>query len=94
MAISVTVTKVRRVVATGKIYVAFADGPILEFNSFAAVKEWAGELDLDPDEVRTLLRKLAAQYYLARDPTGANPAAIEGKTMTLDLSSNTPLVVT
>jgi hypothetical protein len=93
MALSVTVTKVRRVVATGRIYVHFADGPILDFANFQEVKDWAKDIDIDAGQARDLLRKMAAQYYLARDPTGANPSIIEGKTMTLDLTSNTPLVV-
>lgn len=92
MALSVRVTQVRRVVATGKIYIAFADGPILEFSSLAEVKDWAK--DIDTDEAREKLRQMIIRYYLIRDPNGTTPNAIDGKTMTLDLASATPLVVT
>lgn len=93
MAISVKVNKVRRVVSTGRIYVQWADGVESEFDNFQGVKDWAQDADLNAEQALNLLRKLAVRYYLLRDPTGATPTLIEGKTMTLDLSSNTPLVV-
>lgn len=93
MAISVKVNKVRRIAATGRIYVQWADGVESEFESFQQAKDWAQSVDLSEEQALSLLRKLAVRYYLLRDPTGATPALIEGKTMTLDLSSNTPLVV-
>lgn len=93
MPVSVTIDKVRRVVSTGRIYVHFSDGPILEFANLQAVKDWAQDTDLDGDQARNLMRKLMARYYLLRDPTGATPSLIEGKTMTLDLSQAAPLTV-
>ena len=93
MALSVRVTGVRKVAATGHVYIEWADGPESEFDSLAAAIAWAQDMDLDSGQARDLLRKMAIRYYLVRDPAATNPTVIVGKTMTLDLSSATPLVV-
>lgn len=94
MAAAVTLTKVRRIPATGRIYMAFADGAILEFPDFQTIVDWANEADAPVPAVLDWLRRAGVRYYLARDPTAANPSIIEGKTLTLDLTLSTPLVVT
>lgn len=93
MAASVTVSKVRRVASTGRIYIQFADGPIQEFQNLAEVAAWAAEADANDPRVMDWLRRAAIRYFLHRDPTGASAAVLEGKTFTLDLSATPPLGV-
>lgn len=92
MAISVTVNQVRKVAATNRIYVNFSDGTQREFENFQAVKDWAQDIDISAAQVRDLLQKLFARWYVLHDPTGATPSLIEGHTITLDLSAAANLV--
>lgn len=94
MALSVTVSQVKKVAATNRIYVKFADGRELEFKNLQEAKDWAMEADSDPFLARDALSKVFARWYFLRDPSGTNPALIEGHTMTLDLNGATLLTVT
>lgn len=94
MAISVQITRVRKVPETGRIYITFADGAELEFSSAQAIVEWAKDADTAAQPgVREWLRRAGIQFYLYRDPNMTNPGVVVGKTMTLDLSVANPITV-
>lgn len=93
MAVSVTLTDVQRVTTTGRVYVRFADGFEWEFPSAQAAREFIRALD-DPDEDGLrLARMLLILWWLKRNPTGNNPALVEGKTLTFDLTASPVLQV-
>lgn len=92
MAISVQLTNVRKVAATGRIYLQWSDGVELEFQSLQEIKDWAQEADATAEQARGALRKLLARWYFIRDPAGATPATVNGKTITLDLAAATNLL--
>lgn len=89
---SITLRQIRRVAATGKVYLIFSDKEVREFDSAAQVREWALRTD-DPNEIRELLKRLLLRWWLHRDPTGANQALVEGKEIVIDLSGTTLLEV-
>lgn len=93
MAASVTLNKIRRVAATGRVYLQFGDGAELEFGSAAEVRAWAASIDASEAVVLEALRKMLVRWWVHRDPTSATPATAEGKTISLDLSQAVPLTV-
>lgn len=93
MPASLRLIQVRRVASTGRVYLRFSDDLILEFATSQEAREWARDIDLDDPSVRDLLRKFLVRWWMVRDPTSATPATVEGKTITFDLSSATPLTV-
>lgn len=93
MAASLRLAKVRRIAQTGRVYLDFSDGVQIEFPSPAEARAWASDIDLDDEATRTLLRRLLVRWWMHRDPASATAATVEGKTITLDLSLATPLVV-
>lgn len=88
MAVSVTCRALRKNATTGRVYIAFTDKTVLEFESLAAVQRWVLELETPETAKRLFIR-----WLLLRDADGANPAAAVGKRLTLDLSLDNPLVV-
>lgn len=84
---SVTLREVRRVPATGKIHLRFADKTGYEFDSAPAVREWVSDLELDGPELRLFLKKLLVRWWLRQNPTGNDASLVEGKTLTLDLTA-------
>lgn len=94
MALSVSITDIKKVAATGRIYITFSDGVQLEFPSLAAIIEWAKDADTAAQPaVAQWLKRAGIQYYLYRDPSVTNPAVVLGKTITLDLSVANPITV-
>lgn len=84
MAFTLGVRKITR--RGGQIKILYTDKNGVEFDSAADVRDWAANLDSNSEETKDLLRKLLIRWWLKQDPTGANPALIEGKQMKLDLS--------
>jgi len=80
MPISVTCTGVRR--ANGKAYVAFGKHD-REFSSVAEAREFVRET-----LSKKVLEALLIAKWLAADPNASNPALIEGRTITGDLTIN------
>lgn len=81
MAIAVTCTGVRKL--NGKVYVRWNDKTELEFSSLQEAKDYVREIDRD--EAKDILRRLALAKYLKADPNANNPNALIGRTVTLDL---------
>ena len=83
MAISVTVSSAQKQ-PSGKYYVRFSDGVELEFNSLEKMKQHVRAFR--DDTATDFIRAMAIAKYLKSDPTGSNPGALVGRTMTIDLS--------
>lgn len=88
MPTTVTLTDVLKP-AGGRIYINFADGTQLEFNSLADVQAWATEADLN----RTLVQQFCVAFAMARSADLNNIAIVKNKNFTLDLSDNAPIKV-
>lgn len=85
MNFTLSITKV--VKAGGRVHIVFSDGISLEFSSLAQAQSYVSDL------TKEVLRKLALSRYLQVDPTGANPALIEGKSISFTNESNSMVVV-
>lgn len=92
MAIAVQLTNVRKVAATGRIYLQWSDGVELEFQNLQEIKDWAQEADFSSEQAKGALRKLLARWYFIRDPNGTTPSTVNGKTITLDLGAASNLL--
>lgn len=79
---STTITQIRKP-PSGKIYFRFGKAE-REFESIAAAREWARN-NL-PDDPQEFLQSLAICMALQRQPALGNPAALEGRTLTIDLT--------
>jgi hypothetical protein len=84
MAFTLGVRKITK--RASRVYILYTDKNGVEFDSAADVRDWAATLDANSEETKDLLRKLLIRWWLKQDPTGANPALIEGKQMKIDLS--------
>lgn len=82
MAMTVTCKGVTSI--KGKHYVRWTDKTEMEFASLAEAKEYVQQFA--GDRGRDILRAMLLAKYLESDPTGANPALLAGKAITLDLS--------
>lgn len=89
----ITLTKVRKVAGSPRVYLHFSDEVILSFESAAAVKEWARSIDFDDEQAKLLLKQILVRWWLHRNPDGDNPNSIEGKRITISLDTAAPLVV-
>lgn len=90
MALSVRVRQIKRV--GGRIYIIYGHKTCVDFANRQEVLEWCRAAFDQPDsEAIRFLEKLIIAKWLHDDPTGVNQALIEGKTVTLDLS--TPALV-
>lgn len=88
MAISVQCTDVIK--RSGKVYVRWNDKIELEFASLKELKDFVAEIDRN--EVRDILRRIALAKYLKADPNANNPNALIGRTIALDLDAAANLV--
>lgn len=84
---SVTMKQVRRI--NGRVYLEFTDGMGLEFNNDAEVLAWVRDSEGEVSPVKDLLRRLLMAWWLKQNPTGNNPALVEGKTIRLNLTGTT-----
>jgi len=86
MPLSLTCSKVSQD-GQGRISVAFSDGIVLEFPSKPDALAWAKNAEVVSDgEAALLLRRLLMAWWLKADPTGATPATVVGKTVTVNLT--------
>lgn len=83
MALSITCTRISQD-AQGRIHVVFSDGVEIEFPNRTTALEWGRSVDTAGAEMT--LRQLLMSWWLKRDPTGATPATVIGKTITANLS--------
>lgn len=67
----------------GRLYFRFDDGTELEFADVPALRKY---VRVARENAPELLKALALARYLEADSTAANPAAIAGKSVTIDLS--------
>lgn len=90
MAVSLTCTNIVR--RNGVIYVRFSDNTELEFDSVAAIRSYVRS-HRDVEQIKDMvLRPILLAKMLEAAADGSNAAAIEGKTITLDLSLPTNLM--
>jgi hypothetical protein len=87
--VTLTVTKVLK--QGGKVYVRWSDGIEQEFASLADAQAVRNDLAA---QASSLARRFAVARYLQLDPTGTNPALIEGHSVTVTDDSNSMVQVT
>lgn len=89
MATSVTLTSVQKDAQTGKVYINFAGGFQIEFNSITDVAAWAQGIDKDVD----VTRQMCVAYALARSSDLSNINSVANKVFSFDLSAPQPIKV-
>lgn len=72
-----------------KVFVNFADGTQLEYESLQALTDALAELDTDVDKTRLM----ALGWIRLRQPTLEDVSQIAGRDFTFDLSSTSPIRV-
>ena len=89
MAVSVTLTKIIKEPAPStRCLINFSDGTQLEFNSLTDAKAFVSDI-----ETMDNARLLIVGRWLAQHPDGGGTASIEGRTLTIDMSSVIPVSV-
>lgn len=66
----------------GRVYLTWGDKSELEFDGLADMRRWANSRD---DRDADALRQMLIKWWVNQDPTAANEALVEGKTITIDL---------
>lgn len=84
MATALTCTSVVR--RSGRAYVRWSDKVEQEFDSVAQAKDWLRSVRDDGGDFKDVLRALLIAKWFEANPSGDNPALLEGRTITLDLS--------
>lgn len=87
-AVTVTCVKIDKR-PDGQIWVTWGDGSTQYFPSLADVQAVGNEWAQNPESAQMLMLR----FGLARSPDLSNTATIVGKSLTLDLSANNPIVV-
>lgn len=75
--------------ADAKVKVVWADGHSNIYLNLDALKADVSILDSDA----TTAERLLLAWFLARQPDGSNVNVVQGKTLTFDLASNSPIKV-
>ena len=82
MAVSETLRKV--IAPANKPVTIRFDSTDREWATRIMARDWAQ--GMDREEVLDILQKMLVCWWLKQDPNGSNPALVEGKKITLDLT--------